>query len=136
MNAPLTRLSVIRLAPTFCTSNQNGNKDKERQTDKQSKKSKEGVIKCCKEISSPTLKYEWCNIPFELHEFGTSPLFIALFNSKLGCGKNQRKKSLLNERCTLNQFFVACATEKKLVLFWSRHRHFLSVSLLFFGPLL
>ena len=38
----------------------------DRQTDKQSKKSKEGAIKCCKKISSPTLKYEWCNIPFDV----------------------------------------------------------------------
>ena len=35
----------------------------QRKTDKQSKNSKDGAIKCSKEISFPTLKYEWRNIP-------------------------------------------------------------------------
>ena len=55
----LALLPSLGCASGCQTSNQTGNKV-QRKTDKQ----KKGAIKCCKEISSPTLKYEWRNIPF------------------------------------------------------------------------
>ena len=54
----LALLPSLGCASCCQTSNQTGNKV-QRKTDKQSKNSKEGAIKCSKEISSPTLKYEW-----------------------------------------------------------------------------
>ena len=59
----LASLPSLGCASGCQTSKQTGNKV-QRETDKQSKMSKGGAIKCSKEISSPTLKYEWRNIPF------------------------------------------------------------------------